>query len=199
MKRGPKTGATITRIIDRRDIIEKAYLELYITNCLDVSPENGLTTLARFLYKNEKFFENAAGNFSAHQTYHIGPVRLHKHTLFSKMARSSGNRLFPKEHGGLPTTAFIDRVSTVGCPLWITAATLFVVIAGRVIPHPVCVAWFPPPCCFGPAVRPEVNTALRLTSEAVAAFLPVRQPLFALSCWSLMDARPTRPRCLAAS
>ena len=54
MKRGPKTGATITRIIDRRDIIEKAYLELYITNCLDVSPENGLTTLARFLYKNEK-------------------------------------------------------------------------------------------------------------------------------------------------
>lgn len=58
MKRGPKTGATITRIIDRRDIIEKAYLELYITNCLDVSPENGLTTLARFLYKNEKFLKN---------------------------------------------------------------------------------------------------------------------------------------------
>ena len=58
LKIGPKTGATITRIIDRRDIIEKAYLELYITNCLDVSPKNGLTTLARFLYKNEKFLKN---------------------------------------------------------------------------------------------------------------------------------------------
>lgn len=55
LKRGPKTGATITRIIDRRDIIEKAYLELYITNCLDVSPENGLTTLARFYIKTKSF------------------------------------------------------------------------------------------------------------------------------------------------
>lgn len=48
----------ITRIIARRDIIEKAYLELYMTNCLDVSPENGLTALARFLYKREKFLKN---------------------------------------------------------------------------------------------------------------------------------------------
>lgn len=45
----------ITRITDRRDIIEEAFLELYMINCLDVSPENGLTTLARFLYKREKF------------------------------------------------------------------------------------------------------------------------------------------------
>ena len=54
-KRGPKPGATITKIIDRRDIIEKAFLELYMINCLNASPENGLATLARFLHKREKF------------------------------------------------------------------------------------------------------------------------------------------------
>ena len=54
-KRGPKPGAVITRIIDRRDIIEKAFLELYMINCLNASPENGLATLARFLHKREKF------------------------------------------------------------------------------------------------------------------------------------------------
>lgn len=60
-KRGPKPGATITRIIDRRDIIEKAFLELYMINCLDASPENGLATLARF-YTEEKSFSKRTVN-----------------------------------------------------------------------------------------------------------------------------------------
>lgn len=50
-KRGPKPGATITRIVERRDILEKAYLELYLMNCMDVGPEAGFTALAKYIYK----------------------------------------------------------------------------------------------------------------------------------------------------
>lgn len=53
--RGAKPGATITRVIKHREIIEKAYLKLYIGNWLDVKPENGLTTLAKFLYGKQEF------------------------------------------------------------------------------------------------------------------------------------------------
>lgn len=33
----------------------KAYLELYFTNCMDVSPQAGITMLARYIYEKEKF------------------------------------------------------------------------------------------------------------------------------------------------
>ncbi len=43
---------------------------LYFTNCLDVSPENGLTTLARFLYKREKFLKNNGKQISVRTIRH---------------------------------------------------------------------------------------------------------------------------------
>ena len=69
-KRGPKPGATITKIIDRRDIIEKAFLELYMINCLNASPENGLATLARFLHKREKFQKKNGKRISVNTIRH---------------------------------------------------------------------------------------------------------------------------------
>ena len=48
-KRGPKRSAEITRITNQRRVIGKAYLELYVNNCLDVKWGNGLMALARFL------------------------------------------------------------------------------------------------------------------------------------------------------
>lgn len=57
-KRGPKPAATITRIVERRDIIEKAYLELYLMNCMDVGPEAGFTALAKYIYRKEKFLKH---------------------------------------------------------------------------------------------------------------------------------------------
>ena len=41
-KRGPKRSAEITRITNQRRVIGKAYLELYVNNCLDVKWGNGL-------------------------------------------------------------------------------------------------------------------------------------------------------------
>lgn len=54
-KRGAKPGAPITGIKEHREIIEKAFLEMYLKEYLEVAPTAGITTLAKFLFEKKLF------------------------------------------------------------------------------------------------------------------------------------------------
>ena len=82
-KRGPKRSAEITRITNQRRVIGKAYLELYVNNCLDVKWGNGLMALARFLQYGKGYVKKS-GEALAINTIRIELGELLKEILEEK-------------------------------------------------------------------------------------------------------------------
>ena len=84
-KRGPKKSDEITRITDQRRVIGKAYLRLYMDNCLDVKWGNGLMALARFLQHGKGYVKKNGEDLS------VNTIRIELGELLKEILEENSN------------------------------------------------------------------------------------------------------------